>query len=111
MKLPSLQHAGPVRAVALSHCGGFLFVSTREQGWLFSWPDGQLRQTVKIAPIFDAVFKDDGMLAICGARTITMVGLPHLDRRPSAKRVSGTAVVSTVQPRSLRVQWTSTQHH
>lgn len=96
MKLPPLQRAGPVEVTALSPCGGYLFVSTAEQGWLFSLPDRRLRQTVKIAPLFDAVFKEDGMLALCGARTVTMVGLPHLQRRPSAKHVSGTGVPGAV---------------
>ncbi|MEZ4316866.1 MAG: WD40 repeat domain-containing protein [Myxococcota bacterium] len=96
MKPPALQHAGLVEVVALSHCGGYLFVSTAQQAWLFTWPGGKLRQTVRLAPIFDARFKEDGMLALSGARTVTMVGLPHLERRPSAKKVSGTGVPAAV---------------
>ena len=47
---------------------------------------------MKIAPLFAATFKEDGMLALCGARSVTMVRLPDLERRPSAKKVSANAV-------------------
>lgn len=91
MKLPPLQKAGPVRTVALSppHLHGqYLFVSTDDRGWLFSWPDGRLETQIRETPILEALFKADGLLALCGAKHVHMVGLPKLDDRPSSKRVS-----------------------
>ena len=91
MKLPSLQKAGPVRTVALSppHVHGqYLFVSTDDRGWLFAWPSGRLETQIRETPILEALFKPDGLLALCGAKHVHMVGLPKLDDRPSSKRVS-----------------------
>ncbi len=95
MKLPPLQNAGPVRTVALSppHLHGqYLFASTDDRGWLFSWPDGRLETQIRETPILAALFKADGLLALCGAKHVHMVGLPKLDDRPSSKRVATAGV-------------------